>query len=223
MNLITTNIKTMSSREIADLTGKQHGHVKRDIEKMRDELNLPKLDSSKFTHNNNQYDQYHLNEELTLTLISGYNLKLRNNVIKRWQELEAKQVTAIPQTYAAALLEAGRLAQALEETSAKLIEAQPKAEFFDQVTDSKDAIDMASAAKVLNIKGMGRNKLFQLLRDHKVFQSNNQPYQKHIDAGRFRIIESKFTKPNGDTCINIKTVVYQRGLDYILKLVNRRG
>ena len=100
-------------------------------------------------------------------------------------------------------------------------ELKPKAQFYDQVAGSKDAIDMGSAAKVLNM-GIGRNKLFELLRDEKVLMHNNQPYQKYVDNGYFRTIEQKFIKTDGTTSINIKTVVYQKGLDFIRKLIERR-
>ena len=95
----------------------------------------------------------------------------------------------------------------------------PKSQFYDQVTGSKDAIDIGSVAKVLNVKGIGRNKLFQILRDKKVFQGNNLPYQNYIDRGYFRTIEQSYQKPDGSTHINIKTVVYQKGLDYIRKVL----
>lgn len=100
----------------------------------------------------------------------------------------------------------------------QLEEMKPKAEFFDTVTDSKDAIDMASAAKVLNM-GIGRNRLFEILRQHKFLDGKNQPFQKHIDNGLFRVVESKYNKPNGDICINLKTIVYQKGLEAIRKLL----
>ena len=95
---------------------------------------------------------------------------------------------------------------------------KPKAEFFDAVADSKDAIDIGSTAKVLNM-GIGRNRLFELLRNEGVLMANNQPYQAYIDRGYFRTIEQKYTKPDGSTHIYIKTLVYQRGLDYIRQLV----
>jgi phage antirepressor YoqD-like protein len=101
-----------------------------------------------------------------------------------------------------------------------IAELAPKAEFFDAVAESADAIDIGSAAKVLNM-GIGRNKLFEFLRDSGVLMANNQPYQKHCDAGYFRTVESRYTKPDGSTPISIKTLVYQRGLDYIRRLYAR--
>lgn len=95
---------------------------------------------------------------------------------------------------------------------------EPKAEFFDAVADSKTAIEIGEAAKVLDA-GIGRNRLFKLLREKNILMNNNQPYQEYIDRGYFRVIEQKYTKPDGTTHINIKTLVYQKGLDYIRKLL----
>ena len=101
----------------------------------------------------------------------------------------------------------------------KIIELKPKAEFYDDVAGSKSAISIAEVAKVLGVKGLGRNKLFQVLRDNKILQSNNQPYQAYVDRGYFRVVEQKWVASNGETRINIKTLVYQKGVDYIRKLV----
>lgn len=98
-------------------------------------------------------------------------------------------------------------------------ESLPKVEFYDAVTGSSDTIDIGQAAKVLNL-GYGRNRLFEILREKNILQHNNQPYQKYIDAGYFRVIESKYIKPDGSIHISLKTVVYQKGLDYIRKIVS---
>lgn len=109
-------------------------------------------------------------------------------------------------------------AKALEQQ--KVIEEQtPKVEFFDDVAGSSDTIDMKEVAKVLNVKGLGRNNLFELLRNRKVLDRNNQPYQKFVDSGYFRIIESRYTLPTGEVKISLKTVVFQKGLAYIRKLI----
>ena len=86
----------MSSREISELTGKQHKNVKRDIEKMITGLELDALNFEHiyFDDNNRQQIEYKLNQELTITLISGYSVKLRHAIVKRWIELE-KQVAQV--------------------------------------------------------------------------------------------------------------------------------
>ena len=92
------NQKTMSTRVIADLCEKQPQHVKRDCENMFTSLDL---DASRFGHiyfdsMNRQQTEYLLDEELTMTLVTGYNIVLRNRVIKRWKELEGQSVANLP-------------------------------------------------------------------------------------------------------------------------------
>ena len=98
---------------------------------------------------------------------------------------------------------------------------KPKEEFFDAVTDSKDAISMSDVAKVLDF-GKGRNTLFKILRQERILQADNRPYQEYIDRGYFRVVEQKYDKGYGETGINIKTLVFQKGIDYIRKLLERR-
>lgn len=96
---------------------------------------------------------------------------------------------------------------------------KPKEEFFDAVADSKDAIEIGKVAKVLNYPGIGRNKLFEILRDKGILMKDNVPYQKYIDNGCFRTIEQKYQMQDGETRISIKTLVYQKGVDYIRKML----
>lgn len=115
-------------------------------------------------------------------------------------------------------------ATALLEDRKRLIEAQqqqiehlqPKADFYDAVTESGDAVDIGTVAKVLNL-GIGRTRLFEFLRDEGILMHNNRPYQRHIDDGHFRVIETTFDKPDGTTHIYFKTVAFQKGVDYIRK------
>ena len=117
------------------------------------------------------------------------------------------------------------MARSLQYAQVKLLDyqkqleiMQPKADFYDDVAGSKDAIEMSQVAKVLDM-GIGRNKLFDFLRDNKIVMQDNQPYQQYIDRGYFRVVEQKYNKGDGSIGINIKTLVYQKGLDYIRKLL----
>lgn len=127
----------------------------------------------------------------------------------------------LPQTYSEALRALADKAEEVERLATENNEMKPKAEFFDAVADSKDAIEIGKVAKVLAYPGIGRNTLFAILREKKVLMSNNIPYQKYIDKGYFRTIEQKYTMPDGETKISIKTLVYQKGVDGIRKLLNR--
>lgn len=128
----------------------------------------------------------------------------------------------VPQTFAEALRLAAEQQEQIE-AQQKLIEVQtPKAEFYDDVVESKDAIPMDRVEKILNM-GIGRNKLFELLRNEKILMYNNTPYQKYVDLEWFRCVETKFTRPNGDVCINVKTLALQRGVDGIRKILLKKG
>lgn len=97
---------TMSSREIAELTGKPHKNVIRDIRVMIDEL---EKDGSKLSHqekidSRGYTAEFHLSRELTEILITGYSIPLRAKVIRRLHELEQKDAgPAIPSNFADAL------------------------------------------------------------------------------------------------------------------------
>lgn len=132
----------------------------------------------------------------------------------------------MPSTYAEALenllltvKENERLVNENETFKAERDVLLPKADFFDAVTDSKTAIPVGDVAKVLGM-GIGRNKLFEFLRDEKILTYDNRPYQKYIDQGYFRVVEQKYEK-GGEVCINIKTLVFQKGIDFIRKKLEK--
>jgi len=109
----------------------------------------------------------------------------------------------------------------LREKEKQIKELKPKAEFFDAVANSKSAIPIGNVAKILEIPGIGRNILFQILRDQGILMHDNVPYQQYIDRGYFRVIEQKYNTPEGETKISIKTLVYQKGIEYIRKVVSQ--
>ena len=157
-------------------------------------------------------------KELSMVENNDKGRQARKYFIDAEKKLKEKQQLQLPKDYLSAL----KALVASEEEKQKLQEENkamlPKAEFYDAVTDSKDAIPMAQVAKVLGVKGLGRNKLFQLLRDKKLLRGNNEPMQFYCDLGYFRVVETRYTV-NGDTKINLKTLVTQKGLDHIRKIV----
>ena len=83
-------VTTMSSREIAELTGKEHRNVLRDIRTMLDELKINVLSFERvyFDAKNERRIEFLLPKDLTITLVSGYNVTMRHRIVTRWMELE---------------------------------------------------------------------------------------------------------------------------------------
>ena len=150
MNQLTTPVLTMSSRVIAELTGKRHPDVKRDCEVMFTEL---ELDMSKFAHiyfdsMNRQQTEYLLPKDLVETLITGYSIKLRYQVIQRLHELEnlLKPKVMLPEDLPSAL-------RALADTHEQLQQAQLEREIAVKtkahISDKKTATAMATASNAV--------------------------------------------------------------------------
>ena len=82
----------------------------------------------------------------------------------------------------------------------KLIEQQkPLVGFAKQVGNSKNTIDIGQLAKLAqdeHIK-IGRNRLFDWLRNKKILDHKNLPYQQYIDRGYFEVIEVPRDTPYG--------------------------
>ena len=127
----------------------------------------------------------------------------------------------LPKTYKEALVQLVAQVEENERLAIENNEMKPKAEFFDAVADSKSAIQMADVSKVLAIPGYGRNNLFEFLRQAKVLDRYNVPYQRYVDNGWFRVIEQKFMK-NGEVNVSTKTLVYQKGVDGIRRMIENK-
>lgn len=218
--------ETMTSVEIAEVTGKEHKSVMRDIRTLSEQVT--EKDGYRFVPMSykdiygREQPMFELGKKECLLLASGYDAILRAKIINRWEQLETEKRNGgfvIPKTLSQALMLAAKQAEQIEQQQ-KLLEVQkPKVEFFDSVADSKTAVPMNDVAKVLSIKGYGRNNLFEYLRNNKVLMNNNRPYQKYVDAGYFRVIEQHYQR-NGEEQISFKTLVYQRGIDFIRRMLN---
>lgn len=105
LNVVVKNgVNLFSSRLIAEATGKEHSNVVRDIKNMLEGLglydfhpsNLKDDDFKGFFINCKDYqgrkvvDEILLDKQLTMCLVTGYDVKQRMRVIKRVDELEER-------------------------------------------------------------------------------------------------------------------------------------
>lgn len=150
MNALTLNMgadapATMSSREIAELTGKQHAHVMRDIRAMTKALgDDPNLDHHKDTRG--YVTEFFLPRDLTMTLVTGYRVDLRYKVIKRLEEYDSGQADPI-----ATLNDPAAMRGLLLTYAEKVLALTPKARALDRIAETSGSMSITEAAKYLQI------------------------------------------------------------------------
>lgn len=212
--------KTMTTKEVAEVLGVSTDTIKNCIRRIMPD----KMQNGKTTFLNEQ-EVTMISKELKSNtfVLSHQTYEVSSQVKNTTTRLEVLANYKAATQAMIELLEAEKAElQAENERQARqLVEQAPKVDFYNAVTSSKDCIDMAEVAKVLNVKGVGRNKLFEILREKNILDRKNQPYQRYVDNGYFRIIETSFVLPDGTQKINLKTVVFQKGLNYIRGLLEK--
>lgn len=195
MNLVTNNSVTMTSKEIASLCEKEHRHVIRDIKTMMVELQKdgPVLGYGEIKDRRGYTEIFHLDKELTETLITGYSIRLRRKVVARMNELEGllyeKLAPALP-NFADPVAAARAWADAIEQkqiAQEQLAIAAPKVEFVDKYVEATGLKGFRQVAKLLGAK---ENDFREFLCDNKIMYRLGAewvPYASHIDAGRFEV------------------------------------
>ena len=193
--------QTMSSREIADLTGKRHDHVLRDCDALNEnyeKMGFPKIGEGYYTHpntGNQQHREYRLTKMQTFDLMTGYSAELRIKVNRRWAELEAKEQAhqQIPQSFSEALRLAAEQAEKIEAQQKQLQAQAPKVLFADTVIGSQSSCLIGELAKLITQKGyeIGEKRLFKWLRENHYLGTRgeyyNIPNQQYIEQGLFEL------------------------------------
>jgi phage antirepressor YoqD-like protein len=221
MNFLMTNTTVMmSSKEIAELTGKNISHVHRDIRTILEQLGNPKMDGTDFVEvlrDNGQVSEYLLNHDLTILLITGYDVNARMMVIKRWKELEGKQTTfEIPKTLSGALMLAAKQAEQIEQQQALLEQQKPMVQFVEDYVESDGTISLREAGKVL---GMGQKKFIEALEGKLLYRTKAKTLAPYIHA----VNDGYFVVKTGSSndMVFTQTRVTPKGLAFLSYFLNK--
>jgi phage regulator Rha-like protein len=185
-------IQTMTSREIAELTKKNHKDVMRDCRKLISEYEklyenqsaqicaLIKPGTYKDKNGDNQ-PCFLLNRQASLDLVTGYSLPHRHAVNKRWMELEESARIAgsanlpdftNPAEAAIAWAEQWKLREAekrrADAVTAELSAAQPAIQFHEEVSQSHGELTIREVWQILlNGERGGERRLRDWLRRNR--------------------------------------------------------
>lgn len=212
----------MSSREIAELTGKAHKEVTRDIENILDQA---EIDVRRFARTykdsmNRDQKEYQLPKRECDLVVSGYSVKYRLAIIDRWQELESSNHQAIPNFNDP--VAAARAWADAKECEIKAIQyaeaAKPAVEFVDRYVKSTGNLGFRQVCKLLKAK---ENDFRAFLQDNRIMYrlgSDWVPYAPHIDAGRFYVTTG--TGDNDHTFTSAKFT--PKGVEWVSQLWSKK-
>lgn len=227
---------TMTSLEIAEITGKLHKHIMESIRKM--EVAWEKINGSRFRlveytdHKGEKRPCYQLTKTECLYIATKFNDEARAKLVLRWEELEnqtRKNEIVMPNfsnpaEAARAWADQYEKGLALEAQNKELREENqhlaPKGEYFDDLVARNLLTNFTKVAHQLNIKR--KTFIDWLIRDKFIYRDQKNklvPYSKYAHT-YFHINDTKgkYSKWAGN-----QTLITPEGKEAFRLLYERRG
>lgn len=249
LTLVSLNGKFLAdSREVAEMTDKQHFHLLRDIDGYAKVLTESNYGLSEFFIESTYQDgtgrtlkRYLLTKKgcdmVANKMIGEKGILFTAAYVTKFEEMENqlnKQLYVLPQTMVEAVesylielkrsealqLQNNQLSLEAAEQKQKLAEQEAPVAIYNLAISAKNTLSMLEVAKSFNT---GRTRLYNILREEEiVMKGSTLPYQRFIDSGLFKVTERP--RPSGDTIINDPaTRVTAKGFDYIAKIMHKRN
>lgn len=233
--------KYLDSREVAEMVGKEHNKLLRDIRVYITQLDVSKVGHTDFFTESQYTDKSNRQKPCYLVTKKGCEFiahkltgvkgtEFTAKYINRFHEMEDTIKTQLPQgndLIALAVIEAQKM---IAERDKQIERMKPKEIFADAVSASKGAILIGDLAKLISQNGyrIGQNRLFDWLRNNgyliKSGSSRNRPMQRYVEQGLFEVKETAINMPNGNVRTALTTKVSGKGQQYFVnKFLQKRG
>ena len=200
------SILTMSSREIAEITHKEHKNVLRVIRDLIEQNLVAQIEPLKFEYRNQWFDYYELNKRDTFVVVARLSPEFTAAVVDRWQALENRQkpTALIPQSFSEALMLAAQL-QAEKERNV------PKVAFVDHYVEVGTSKSFRETAKILKIPE--RALVNRLVEDKYLYRQSGVllPYQSARTKDLFTVKTGTAEHGHNYT----QTRVTSKGIEFI--------
>jgi Rha family phage regulatory protein len=225
--------KYLDSREVAEMVGKEHNKLLRDIRVYITQLDASKVGHTDFFTESQYTDKSNRQKPCYLVTKKGCEFiahkltgvkgtEFTAKYINRFHEMEDTIKTQLPQgndLIALAVIEAQKM---IAERDKQIERMKPKEIFADAVSASKGAILIGDLAKLISQNGyrIGQNRLFDWLRNNgyliKSGSSRNRPMQRYVEQGLFEVKETAINMPNGNVRTALTTKVSGKGQQYFV-------
>ena len=207
--------KHLDSREVAEMVGKQHNDLLKDIRRYVQQLSEWKISHTDFFTESQYTDKSNRQKPCYLVTKKGCEFiahkltgvkgtEFTAKYINRFHEMEDTIKTQLPQgndLIALAVIEAQKM---IAERDKQIERMKPKEICADAVSASETSILVGDLAKLLKQNGVdiGQKRLFDWLRANGYLIKRkgadwNMPTQKSLELGLFEIKESTHIDGNG--------------------------
>lgn len=226
--------KHIDSREVAEMVGKAHNDLLKDVRRYCEQLgegNIPHTDfftESEYTDKSNRKKPCYLVtkkgcEFIAHKLTGVKGTEFTAKYINRFHEMEGIIQDHIPQgkeLLALAVLEAQKT---IEEQTAQIEEMKPHAILGQAITTANTSILVGDMAKILRQNGVniGGRRFFEWLREKGYLIKRkgtdwNMPTQRSVEQGLFEVKESVHIDGNGCNQITRTPKVTGKGQKYFI-------
>lgn len=225
--------KHLDSREVAEMVGKQHNDLLKDIRRYVQQLSEGKISHTDFFTESQYTDKSNRQKPCYLVTKKGCEFiahkltgvkgtEFTAKYINRFHEMEDTIKTQFPQgndLIALAVIEAQKM---IAERDKQIERMKPKEIFADAVSASETSILVGDLAKLISQNGykIGQKRLFEWLRTNnfliKSGSSRNMPQQRFVEQGLFEIKESNIQNPDSSVRITRTTKVTGKGQIYFV-------
>lgn len=227
------------SLTVADMFGKEHKHILRDIERLECSAEFSQSNFGPSTYKNErgrEYPKYNMTRDGFTFLVMGYTGKeaarFKEDYIRAFNDME-QQLTLPSYAIADNITRAEkwiieeRQRQALE-TKALMLEQrvaeyEPKISYLDRILRSKSTVTITQIAKDYGMSGQQLNKI---LHDEKVqYKLNGQwlLYRQYHDQGFTKSETIEIPHNSGEMETKMTSKWTQKGRLFIHELLTRRG
>lgn len=232
----------MTSREIAEVTCKEHKNVLAAIRLMEEswiKVTGLKFKLSEYTDSTGRkLPMYKLNKTECLYIATKFNDEARAKLVIRWEELERANRMGnfnVPKSFREALLLAAEQQEVIEnqqkqieEKNAKIEADKPKVLFSEAVSASNKSILVRELAKLITQNGyqIGEKQLYERLRKAGYLcssgESYNQPTQTYMNMGLFHLKKTSVIC-DGESKVYTVTKVTPKGQIYFINKFLGKG
>ena len=234
MNELTTlqQQDTMSSMQIAEVTGKQHQHVMRDIKALLDQgVDASNFGLISYTDSmNRQQPCYQLTKKGCLILASGYNALLREKIIDRWSELEAKHQYQVPQSFSQALLLAAQQQEKIELQNKEILaltstitSMEKKVTYMDKIFACPSTVKTTTIAQDYGMSAVAFNKLLHGYGIQYRIGDVWNLYAKYLPCGYVKDVPFEYRHANGMPSVKSNMQWTQKGRAFLYEELKSHG